>query len=113
MVRFLFSSFNCHFVDEDGFFYFIDRTGDSFRWKGENVATTEVSEMIATLPDVLEANGKCTSFNLFPMMFIFLLFSLWRDSAALRRQSRYGRPSLARIAKNRYQSISRATRKPG
>jgi fatty-acyl-CoA synthase len=42
--------------DEDGYFYFIDRVGDTFRWKGENVATSEVSEAITTFPGVQEAN---------------------------------------------------------
>jgi len=43
-------------MDEFGWFYFVDRLGDTFRWRGENVSTNEVE---AVLSNVLQKDAVC------------------------------------------------------
>lgn len=54
LIRGLFKKDDCYFntgdllsKDSNGFFYWVDRAGDTFRWKGENVATSEVASVLS------------------------------------------------------------------
>ncbi|KAI6202187.1 Long-chain fatty acid transport protein 4 [Aphelenchoides besseyi] len=50
--------------DRLGYVYFRDRTGDTFRWKGENVSTTEVEKAFYTDPTIRKWIGDVTVYGI-------------------------------------------------
>jgi len=42
-------------MNEYGYMFFRDRTGDTFRWRGENVSTSEVEAIVSTVVNLNDA----------------------------------------------------------
>lgn len=55
----------------DGFLYFGDRLGDTFRWKSENVSTLQVSEALGAVVDEANVYGVLGSYSSLSLSLFF------------------------------------------
>ena len=97
--------------DDEGRIFFVDRIGDTFRWKSENISPSEIAEAFEGIPHLLEVNAYgvqipqhdgragCAAIQLQPDVSEHeLVFTLRQAVTQLqRRLQRHAVPSFLRI----------------